>query len=94
MYRYSSIKLTLAVQMAEHINYPGQATSLIGLASYSPDYSKGCGWIQDWPSDINANAAIATTGFAVRLRFLKQIPDPKGSFAVCHSNATYIRFHG
>ena len=46
MYLFSSMKLTLAGQMVEHVNYPGQATSLLGLASYSPDYSKGCGLIQ------------------------------------------------
>ena len=48
--------------------------------SYSPDYSKGCGLIQGWTPDINANTAVANTGFAVRQRFLVQSPDPKGSF--------------
>ena len=36
--------------------------------------------IQGWTPDINANAAVANTGFAVRQRFLVQSPDPKGSF--------------
>ena len=53
------MKLTLTGQMVEHVNYPGQATSLLGLASYSSDYSKGCGLIQGWSPDINANAAVA-----------------------------------
>ena len=66
--------------MVEHVNYPGQATSLLGLASYSPDYSKGCGLIQGWTPDTNAKAAVANTGFAVRQRFLIQSQDPKGSF--------------
>ena len=74
------MKLTLAGQMVEHVNYPGQAASLLGLASYSPDYSKGCGLIQGWTPDINDNATVANTGFAVRQRFLIQSPDPKGSF--------------
>ena len=43
---FSSLKLTLAGQMMEHVNYPRQATSLLGLATYSPDYSKGCGLIK------------------------------------------------
>ena len=73
MYLFSSMKLTLAGQMVEHVNTPGQATSLPGLASYSPDFSKG------WAPDINANAAVANTGFAVRQRFLIQSRDPKGS---------------
>ena len=80
MYLFSSLKLTLAGQSVEHVNYPGQATSLLGLATYSPDYSKGCGLTQGWTPDINANAAAANTGFAIRQRFLIQSPDPKGSF--------------
>ena len=77
---FSRMKLTLDGQMVKHVNYPGQATSLLGLASYSPDYSKGCGLIQCWTPDINAIAAVANTGIAVRQRFLIQCPDPKGSF--------------
>ena len=38
LYLFSSLKLTLAGQMVEHVNYPGQATSLLGLASYSSTY--------------------------------------------------------
>ena len=79
MYLFSS-KLTLAGQMVEHVNYPGQATSLLGLASYLPEYTKGCGLIQGWTPDINANAAVANTGFAIRQRFLIQSPDANGSF--------------
>ena len=56
--------------MVKHVNYPDQATSLLGRATYSPDYSKGCGLIQIWIPDINANASAANTGFAVRQRFL------------------------
>ena len=80
MYLFSSIKLILAGQMVEHVNYPGQATSLLGLGSYSPDYSKGCGLIQGWTPDIKANTAVANTGFPVRQWFLIQSTDPKGSF--------------
>ena len=80
MYLFSSLKLTLADQTLEHVNYPGQATSLLGLATYSPDYSKGCGLAQGWTPDINPNAAAANTGFAIRHRFVIQSPDTKGSF--------------
>ena len=61
VYLFSSMKLTLAGQMLEHVNSPGQATSFLGLVSYSPDYSKGCGLIKGWTPDINANAAVANT---------------------------------
>ena len=36
--------------------------------------------IQGWTPDINANAAVANTGFAICQRFPIQSPDPKGSF--------------
>ena len=52
VYLFPSMKLTLAGQMVEHVNYPGQATSLLGLATYSPDYSKACGFVQGWTTDI------------------------------------------
>ena len=61
MHLFSSMKLTQAGQMVEHVNYPGQATSFLGLATCSPDYSKECGLIQGWTPDINANAAVANT---------------------------------
>ena len=77
VYLFSSLRLTLAGQMVEHVNYPGQATSLLGLTTYSPDYSKGCGLIQGRTPDINATASAANTGFAIRQRFLIQSPDPK-----------------
>ena len=34
LYLFPSLKLTLAGQTVEHVNYPGQATSPPGLASY------------------------------------------------------------
>ena len=79
MYLVSSLKLTLAGQMVGHVNYPGQATPLLSLATYSPNYSKRCGLIQGWTPD-NANAATANTGFAICQHFLIQSHDPKGSF--------------
>ena len=41
LYLFPSLKLTLAGQTVEHVNYPGHATSLLGLASYSSTYTKG-----------------------------------------------------
>ena len=55
MHLFSSAKQILAGQMVGHVNYPGQATSL--LVTYSPAYSKGCGLIQGLTPDINATAA-------------------------------------
>ena len=43
LYLFSSLKLTLAGQTVERVNYPGHARSLFGLMSYSSTYTKGCG---------------------------------------------------
>ena len=64
----------------EHVNYPGQAITLLGLASYSADYYEGCGLAQGWFPDINTNAALSNTGSYTRLGYLIQKPNPKGSF--------------
>ena len=86
------MKLTLAGQEVEHVNYPGQATSLLGLASYSTTYSKGCGLAQGWYPDANADADLTNTGF-VRHGYLIEKPDPKGSFQ-CAIPMRHIQFYG
>ena len=78
LYLFSSLKLTLAGQTVEHVNYPGQATSLLGLASYTSTYYKGCGLVQGWFPDINTNVAANNTGYYTRQVYL--IRNPKGSF--------------
>ena len=80
MYMFSSFKLTLPPQEVEHVNSPGFASSLMGLASYSGDFNKGCGLSQCWYPDNGLTAAAINTGFAVRQQFLVQKSNPKGSF--------------
>ena len=81
LHLFFSLKLTLAGQEVEHVNYPGQATSLFGLASYSTTFSKGCGLAQGWYPDIGLTTIIANnTEFAVRQKYLIVKPIPKGSF--------------
>ena len=80
LYLFSSLKLTLAGQTVEHVNYPGHATSLPGLASYSTTYYKCCGLAQGWFPDNSANAADNNIGFNTRQRYLIRNPDPKDSF--------------
>ena len=79
MYLFSSKKLTLAGQEVEHINSPGFASSLMGLASYSGDFNKGGGLSQFRYPDNGLTAAAENSGFAVRQQFLEQKPNPKGS---------------
>ena len=61
----------------EHVNFPGQVTTLLCLASYSPTYYKGCGLALGWFPDINTNAAA---GFYTRNGYLIRLPNPKGRF--------------
>ena len=80
LYLSSSLKLTLAGQEVEHVNYPGHSTSLLGLASYSSEYQKGCGLAQGWYADTSTAAALTIIGFGACQQFLIRSPDPKGSF--------------
>ena len=45
LYLFLSLKLTLARKTVEHVNYPGQDTSLLALARYSSTYYKGYGLV-------------------------------------------------
>ena len=80
LYLFSSLKLTLAGQKVEHVNYPGQGTSLLGLASYSTTFSSGCVLAQCWYPDTSINTAANNGGFITRQGFLIRLPNPKGSF--------------
>ena len=77
---FPSLMLTLAGQTVEHVNYPGLATSLLGLASYTSTYYKGCGLAQGWFPDINTNVAANNTGSYKRQGYLIRNPNPNGSF--------------
>ena len=90
MYLSSSLKLTFAGQTVEYVNYPGQATSLPGLASYSLTFTKGCGLVHGWFPDFNTNVDSNKTGF---YRYLIRNPNPKGSFQ-CAIPMRHIRFCG
>ena len=65
----------------EHVNYPGHATSLLGLASYSLDCQRGCGLAQGWLPDNGLTAHLnANAEFKTRQGYLIKTPNPKGSF--------------
>ena len=70
----------MAGQTVEHVNYPCQATSLLGLVSYSITFSNGCGLTQGWYPDTNTNAAVNNGGFNTRQGHLTRLPNPKGRF--------------
>ena len=80
LYLFFRLKLTLAGKEVEHVNYPGHATSLHGLTSYSSEYHRRCGLTQGWYPDTSTAAALTNNRFAVHQQFLIRSPDPKGSF--------------
>ena len=80
LYLFYSLKLTMAGQTVEHVNYPCQATPLLGLVSYSLTYYKGCGLTQGLFPDISTTAAANNTGFYTRQGYLIRNPNPKCSF--------------
>ena len=77
LYQFSSLKLTLAGQTVEHVNFPGQATSLLGLVSYSATFSNGYGLTQSWYPDTNTNSAVNNGGFNTRQGYLIRLPNQK-----------------
>ena len=93
LYLFSCLKLPLAGQTVEHVTYPGQVSPLLGLASYSSTFKKGCGLVKGSFSDININAAANNTGFYTRQVYLIRNPSPKGSFQ-CAIPMRHIRFCG
>ena len=69
------------LQEVEHVNYSGQATTLLGLVSYSTTYSNACGLAQGWYPYSGLNADIDTNaGFKTQQGYLIGLPNPKGSF--------------
>ena len=68
--------------MIESINYPGQATTMLGLLKYPDDFSKNQGLNQSWYKDT-ATTAVKTdnNGFAARHAYLIQSPTVNGTFS-------------
>ena len=48
MHLFSRIEYHLSNQMIESLNYPGQATTMLGLRKYPDDFSKAQGLNQLW----------------------------------------------
>ena len=59
MHLFSRIEYYLSNQMIESINYPGQATTMLGLLTYPDDFSKAQGLNQLWYKDTATTAVKA-----------------------------------
>ena len=68
--------------MIESLNYPGQATTMLGLLKYPDDFSKAQGLNQLWYKDTATIAAKADNNeFAARHAYLIQSSTVKGTFS-------------
>ena len=82
MYLFSRNEYHLSNQLIESLNYPGQATTMLGLLKKPDDFSKTQGLIQLWYKDTAATAAKAdNNGFAARHEYLIQSPTVKSIFS-------------
>ena len=82
MYLFKNIKYQLSGQDIETVNFPGQATTMLGLLKYPDDFSKSQGLNQLWYKDTATTADMDdNTGFHVRQQYVIQNPDPKGTFS-------------
>ena len=68
--------------MIESLNYPGQATTMLGLLKYPDDFSKGQVLNQFCYKDTATTRTKADNNdFAARHAYLIQSPTVKGSFS-------------
>ena len=82
MHLFSRIEYHLSNQLIESLNYPGQATTMLGLLKYPDDVSKAQGLNQLWYNDTATTAVKAdNNGFAVRHAYLIQSPTVKDTFS-------------
>ena len=82
MHLFSRIEYHLSNQLIEWSNYPGQATTILGLLKYPDDFSKAHGLNQSWYKDTATTAVKAdNNGFAARHAYLIQSPTVKGTFS-------------
>ena len=76
------IEYHLSNQLIESLNYPGQATTMLGMLKYPDDFSKDQGLNQLWYKDTSTTAAKADNNvFAARHANLIQSPTIKGTFS-------------
>ena len=79
MHLFSPNEYQLSNQLIESLNYPGQATTMLGLLKY---FSKAQGLNQLWYKDTSTTVAKADNkGFAARHAYLIQSPTVEGTFS-------------
>ena len=81
MHLFSRIEYHISNQLIESLNYPGQATTMLGLLKYPDDFSKAQGLNQLWYKDTATTEVKAdNNGFSARHAYLIQSPPLKIPF--------------
>ena len=81
MHLFKRIQYDLSGQVIESLQYPGQATTMLGLLKYPDDFSKSKGLNQLWYKDTTVNANNNNAGFSIRRSYIIVNADPRGTFS-------------
>ena len=81
MHLFKAIRYELSGQEIKQINFPGQATTMLGLLKYPDDFSKSKRLNQLWYKDTTTQANAQNTGWNVRKQYNINNSDPKGTFS-------------
>ena len=82
MYLFKNIKYKLSETVIEKVQYPGQATTMLGLLKYPDDFSKSYGINQLWYKDTGSTADLGNNvGFKIGKEYIINKPNPKGTFS-------------
>ena len=81
MFLFRNIKYELSGQEIESINYPGRASTMLGLLRYPDDFSQSKGLNQCWNKDTSLIANLNNVGFSKRQAYIIKAPNPKGTFS-------------
>ena len=79
MHLFRSIQYQLSGQEIERRNYPGEATTMLGLLKYPDDFAKSKGLNQLWYKDTLTTAVADNVGWNIRRNYIIKNSDPRGS---------------
>ena len=77
MHLFRSIRYQLSGQEIERINYPGQATTMLGLLKYLDDFAESKGLNQLWYKNTLTTAEANNAGWNIRRNYIIKNSSPK-----------------
>ncbi|XP_065678538.1 uncharacterized protein LOC136093450 [Hydra vulgaris] len=81
MHLFERIEYRFYDSVVESVNYPGIATTMLGMLKYPNDFQQSKAMNQLWYKDnITTADLVNNTGFSARQQFIIQKPTTKGSF--------------